>query len=56
MVFSDVDFVGAKIVSAGYMYGELVELTLEQPDGKKERISFGVRAVKFDELKNGWKD
>lgn len=51
MQFSEVEFIGSKIVSAGYCYGQLVELTIEHPGGKRERISFGISAVKFDELK-----
>jgi hypothetical protein len=49
--YTEVNFVGAKIISAGYNYGQLVELKLEHPDGKQERIFFGVAAAKFDEIK-----
>jgi len=44
---TEIDFVGAKIVSVGYCYNQLVEMTLEQPDGKRERVSFGIVPLLF---------
>lgn len=51
MKHTEIEFVGATIVSVGYCYGQLCEMHIEQPDGKVERISFGIQAMRFEEMK-----